>query len=133
MKIAMYNQVHQDDFRQLVQAYTLGETLLDTKFQDAAMDAIICKLRGRSGYTFYGIGAEIINMIYEGTTAESPARLLLMDIYTIHANEAQIRRLKNEVPADFVHDIAIGFASRKSAQPLNLMQHSAAKYHHKKH
>lgn len=95
------------------------------------MDALLCKLRSGSGYTFFEIGADLVNTIYEGMTAESPARVFLMEVFTIHANREQIKHLKSKVPTDFVHDIAIAFASRKSAQPLNVMQRSAAKYHHK--
>lgn len=119
---------HQNEFRQLAQCYVLGESLLDTKFQNAVIDAIYSKLRDGSGTTFHEIGAEVVTIIYKGTVAESPARLLMVDIFTSHANKDQMREVVEDVPAEFLQDLAIAFARQKT-RSVSKIEYKPSSYH----
>lgn len=70
------------EYLNLVKAYTLGDKFLDTKFQDAAIDAIIQKTvsKATDGGSWYPVG-EVIEYVYSNTNKSALIRKLLVDMY----------------------------------------------------
>ncbi|OOQ83208.1 hypothetical protein PEBR_36322 [Penicillium brasilianum] len=69
------------EYLDLVKAYVLGEKLLDTRFQDTAIDAIVEKSRSnaKDGKRWFP-GGEVIEYAYKNTTESAPVRDSLVDI-----------------------------------------------------
>ncbi|KAK4543233.1 hypothetical protein LTR36_005783 [Oleoguttula mirabilis] len=86
----------------LIQAYILGEKLLDTHFKDAVIDCIIDKLR-----TTRTFDVRLTNLIYDNTPEKSPLRRLLQDVYIWSGNAAWLDEelLGEYVNAEFVLDL----------------------------
>ncbi|KAL5113617.1 hypothetical protein ACEQ8H_008510 [Pleosporales sp. CAS-2024a] len=88
---------------QLAKMYALGETLMHVEFQDAVIEALmtICEERDK-----YPTG-EQINIIYEGTMPNSPARKLLVDFFCWEGGEKWIEGedFANTKPTEFVNDL----------------------------
>ncbi|KAF2869126.1 hypothetical protein BDV95DRAFT_596788 [Massariosphaeria phaeospora] len=61
----------------LAKAYVLGEALSDADFQRAVMNAIILNCEYNNSIP----SLAIVNLIYRGTTASSPARRLMIDFF----------------------------------------------------
>jgi hypothetical protein len=64
-----------------VKAYALGDSLLDTKFQNTAVDAIIKKSisKAKDGACWYPVG-DVIEYVYNNTHESAPIRELV-DMY----------------------------------------------------
>lgn len=71
----------------LSRLHVLEEKLLDVVFQDGVLDAIICLTRQRIEGINYFPGNNDINIIDRGTSRWSPARRLLVDIFTLEADK----------------------------------------------
>ncbi|KAH7094875.1 hypothetical protein FB567DRAFT_586223 [Paraphoma chrysanthemicola] len=87
----------------LVQMYVLGEEMMDTRFQDATIAALISRCLKHKNYPV----TDQVNVIYEGTYSTSPARRLLVDFF-VYAGDRQWvsgRDLANCFHADFVNDL----------------------------
>ncbi|KAH7085231.1 hypothetical protein BKA63DRAFT_559873 [Paraphoma chrysanthemicola] len=81
--------------------YVLGERLMDLEFQDAIMSAMIarCEIDWPSNIE--------VCIIYEGTTAASPARRLMVDIFCREGDEDWIDSEDGDkLPIDFHRDLA---------------------------
>ncbi|KAF2130160.1 hypothetical protein P153DRAFT_269394, partial [Dothidotthia symphoricarpi CBS 119687] len=63
--------------RRLARLYVLGEKLMDQQFQAAIIDAMIEFVEEKRLLP----SMHCIEIIYNGTTAESPARRLMVDIW----------------------------------------------------
>jgi hypothetical protein len=73
------------EYLDLVKAYVLGDKLLDTLFQDTAIDAIVEKSHSNAqdGKRWYPVG-EVIEYAYSNTTESALIRELLVDMYVYH-------------------------------------------------
>lgn len=75
-------------YKLLAQLYVLAERLLDSECRNSIITEILrlWNLKNSEGTRCWGPTGVPVNIIYEGTTAGSPARDLLLDI---HANYAR--------------------------------------------
>lgn len=70
------------EYLKLVKAYTLGDKLMDTEFQNAAIDAIVEKSNSTAsdGKRYYPV-AEVVEFAYNNTHVSAPIRRLLVDMH----------------------------------------------------
>lgn len=108
-----------EEYLQLAKAYTLGDELIDGDFQDAIIDAIVdkCNSKASDGQSWFPVGA-VVQQIYRHTLKSSKARRLLTDLYITHGSGGWLRVMKqDEIPAEFLFDLAIGFLDRERYDP----------------
>lgn len=65
-----------DEYEILVNAYILGEKIIDQEFKDSVADAIIEKLRSSRRFD-----TTLTNLVFDNTPPESPLRRIWMDAY----------------------------------------------------
>jgi hypothetical protein len=117
------------EYLDLVKAYVLADKLLDTRFQDTAIDAIIEKScsNAKDGARWYPVG-EVIEYAYRNTTESAPVRELLVDMYAKHGHSEWLHDWADSasVPRPFLLRLASKLLDRQgdSAKPLE-----AYKYH----
>ncbi|KAK5120538.1 hypothetical protein LTR85_006194 [Meristemomyces frigidus] len=98
----------------LAKLYVLGEELLDSNFQDCIIDAFICALRevrakpAKTSTFRYCLRKQTVNLIYDGTPQKSPARQLMVDVYTREATGEAMKDENNNVQVhpEFLLDLA---------------------------
>lgn len=77
-------RVANQEYLKLIKAYTLGNKLMDTGFQNAAIDAIVEKSHSvaSDGKRYYPV-AEVVKFAYndKNTHASAPIRRLLVDMH----------------------------------------------------
>lgn len=65
-----------DEYKTLVQAYILGEKIMDQDFEDSIADAIVEKLRSLRRFD-----ASLTDLVFDNTPSGLPLRRLWMDVY----------------------------------------------------
>jgi hypothetical protein len=77
------------EYLNLVKAYVLGDKILDSRYQDAAIDAIVekCQSKAQDGANWFPVG-EVIRYAFDNTNESAPIRELLVDMYAIHGYRA---------------------------------------------
>lgn len=113
------------DFIPLARLYVLGEHLNDTRFQDAVISAIVVltQEKDQDGIHWYP-GMDAINIIYDGTTAESPARRLVVDFHVRHGTENWIKdHCVEGDPENFHHDFLIDLSQALLKDRVLLRKH----------
>lgn len=100
------------EYYDLVSAYVLGDKLLDAKFQNAVLDAIVdtCSTADRRDRKVYFPDANAVSHAYNNTTKSAKIRNMLVELY-LHAAEA--KWLSEEHPKEFLFSVAEGFAKRR--------------------
>lgn len=100
------------EYYDLISAYVLGDKLLDAKFQNAVLDAIVgtCSTVDRQDGKVYFPDANAVSHAYNNTTKSAKIRKMLVALY-LHAAEAQW--LSEEHPKEFLFSVAEGFAKRR--------------------
>jgi hypothetical protein len=101
------------EYKVLAHAYALGERLLDTSFKNAVLQALCDAIGNQPYYETTCLGATTIHIIYGGTTAGSPARRLLVDIWAYAACEQWATQL-DVMPHDFVVILARALSTSRS-------------------
>lgn len=121
------------EYVQLAKAYVLGEMLQDVNFKDAVLDAILIKSRTRAsdGQTWFPVGPAI-RYIYDGTPESSAARRLLVDLYTYNAHADWLTQWanKDELPKEFLFDLAVATLGKRPCPPASLAQKAGACEYH---
>nr|WNZ75802.1 hypothetical protein [Trichoderma harzianum] len=121
------------EYIQLAKAYTLGEFLQDVDFKDAVLDVILIKTRSKAsdGQTWFPIGP-VIRYIYEGTPESSAARRLLVDLYTYHGHGDWLKKwaAKDDLPKQFLLDLAIAALTKRSCPSVFLAKEKGACEYH---
>jgi hypothetical protein len=109
----------------LAELYVLGERLQDQSIRTAVIDSIV----GSWGGDFLITGPA--NIIYRGTTARSPARRLMVDLFLAYGAECE---LDHRCEADFLLDVASALFSKATSHtdpknyrnlPLNAADYSS--------
>jgi len=76
---------------------------------DAAKETVLAAILARSKELFHGDlyypAIDSIQIIYEGTLEGSPARQLMVDLYTNFVTSAFITEKADAVPKDFLKDL----------------------------
>lgn len=99
------------EYYDLVSAYVLGDKLLDAKFQNSVIDAIIdtwFTADIRDGKVYFP-DADAVSHAYNNTTESSKLRQMLVALY-LHA--AGYQWLSEKHPKEFLLSVAKGFAGR---------------------
>jgi hypothetical protein len=95
------------EYVDLVKAYVLGDKILDSKFQDTAIDAIVEKSKsvGTDGVRRYPNGWAI-KYAFNNTNESAPIRKLLADMYAYRANSAWLQDWAASIPQPFLFQVA---------------------------
>ncbi|PNP57774.1 hypothetical protein THARTR1_01932 [Trichoderma harzianum] len=121
------------EYVQLAKSYALGEFLQDINFKDAALDAILIKTRSKAsdGQSWIPFGSTIRH-IYEGTPESSAARRLFVDLYTYHGHGDWLTNWanKDDLPKQFLLDLAIAVLTQRSRPSNSLAQDKGACEYH---
>lgn len=112
----------------LVDAYLLGEKLMDVSFKNAVMAAIITSFchSPRSERRFPCTAD--IEALYDRTTPTSPLRSLIVDlwVYVAHTSKGWMRDVEN-VPKEFLIDVTKAMIKKRPTpsdqRPWELMDH----------
>jgi hypothetical protein len=89
----------------LAQLYVLGERLLNAKYQDTIIHEIfrLSKIAyGPQKVTYY-LGTPFVNVVYQGTTSQSPARRMIVDVAVYHDSKAWLNKGRD---AGFFFDLS---------------------------
>ncbi|KAL6824003.1 hypothetical protein V8C40DRAFT_247034 [Trichoderma camerunense] len=121
------------EYIQLAKSYALGELLQDTNFKDAVLDGILLKCRSNAtdGQSWFPVGPAIRH-IYDGTPESSPARRLLVDLYTYHGRGDWLTdwASKDDLPKQFLLDLAVETLETRACPPVPLSQvRGTCEYH----
>lgn len=107
-----------DQMGRLVDAYLLGEKLMDVCFKNAVLAAIIASFchAPRSERRFPRTSD--IEAIYERTTPSSTLRALMVDlwVYVAHTSTGWMRDVEN-VPRDFLIDVTKAMIKKRPSPP----------------
>lgn len=124
-------QLGNTEYVQLAKAYVLGDYLRDTNFKNAVIDAIMDKTVSPllDGRCWFPVGA-VISCIYDNTLESSPARKLLVDVYTRKGMGAWLREWASvaDLPKEFLFDLAVSVLDRRPQPAFDIME-DPCKYH----
>ncbi|GFF94256.1 hypothetical protein IFM47457_09823 [Aspergillus lentulus] len=97
------------EYLNLVKTYVLGDKILDCKFQDAAIDAIVekCLSKVQDGASWSPVG-EVIRYAFDNTSESAPIRELLVDMYAIYGKRVWLQDWAEpaNVPQPFLFKLA---------------------------
>lgn len=96
------------EYLKLVKAYTLGDKLMDTVFQNAAIDAIVEKSTSMAsdGHKWYP-DTEVVEFAYNNTNKSAPIRQLLVDMYvSVGHSEWLDDENPDSVPQPFLFELS---------------------------
>ncbi|CAG8899964.1 unnamed protein product [Penicillium egyptiacum] len=100
------------EYHDLVEAYVLGDKLLDAKFQNSAIDAIVEKCSepdAQDGKRWYP-GVDAITHAYKRTVKSATIRSLFVDMYVDTATDKWLNR---EFPKEFLYSVVEGLMKKK--------------------
>lgn len=98
------SETTRDLFRYLAQAHLLGLRLMDDRFQNATMDAIVSRMG--SG-TFPGHNT--VQLLYDDTNEGSPIRRLMTDVHVFAASASWVENKDfSSYHPDFINDVIKG-------------------------
>ncbi|PYI15781.1 hypothetical protein BO86DRAFT_415703 [Aspergillus japonicus CBS 114.51] len=117
------------EYLDLVKAYVLGDKILDIRFQDTVIDAIVekCHSIARDGLRWYPVG-EVLEYAYHNLAASAPILELFVDIYVAQASSSWLHDWAD--PTTIPQPLLLRLASKllnqrdTSEEPLE-----ASKYH----
>lgn len=116
------------EYLNLMKAYTLGDKLLDTKFQDTVIDAIVDKsvTPAQTGACWYPTDEEV-EFAFNNTSDSAPIRTLLVDLY-VFAGCSRLVRCENpaDVPQPFLYELALKLLDQRDGPRQKI---EASKYH----
>lgn len=97
------------EYLNLAKAYTLGDKFMDTKFQDATIDAIVesSHVRMPNGSLWYP-GIHVVQYVYDNTKESASIRTLLLDMFLMSGNGGWLLEAKDRssVPQPFLFELA---------------------------
>jgi hypothetical protein len=102
------------EYTMLTKLYVLAEMLMDENTKETVHSAILA----RSKEAFSGDqksrypGPAPIRIIYEDPPEDSPARKLMVQLYTEIAYGSFLTQLPKEMPTDFFYDLSISLISK---------------------
>lgn len=108
---------HWGEYVNLSKLYVLAEMLMDEDTKNVVLAAILDKskevsVNGTLSYTYYLDGTSI-QIIYDRTPEGSPARRLLVDLYTTFGDETFKLAEFPDLPKDFFFDLAVNLMAKR--------------------
>jgi len=97
-----------DEYATLAKLLVLAEKLMDEQAKAAVLAAISARSKEPfSDGNLYYPAIDSVQIIYEGTSEDSPARALLVEMYTESVTSAFVTDKSDAVPKDFLQDLAL--------------------------
>jgi hypothetical protein len=96
----------------LSRCYVMGEKLMDIGFKNATLNALIDAKINQPFYKARYPGQRSMNIIYDGTLEGSPARRLLVDIWSTEGAENWANSLSDEISPSFALDLSKALLTR---------------------
>lgn len=97
------------EYLNLAKAYTLGDKLMDVKFQDATIDAIVetSQVGLVDGLRWYP-GTGVVQYVYQNTKVSASIRTLLVDMFLMAGTGAWLLESedRSSVPQPFLFELA---------------------------
>lgn len=102
-----------DEWLALCRLYVLAEYLVDRWAKNRVVDGMHAYLtevlptepKHESPRKLFS--TEAVQVVYDGTPESSPLRRLMVDLYAIHGRDLWLKDVKDELPVDFLYDIAL--------------------------
>ena len=120
-----------EEYLQLAKSYVLGDVLVDADFKDAVLDAFIDKSRSKAtdGFNWYPAGS-VVRHIYENTQDNSPARRLLVDMYTACGQSDWLTKHASpeDLTSEFLLDLAVSLLDKRPC-PGEVLKKDTCLYH----
>lgn len=120
-----------EEYLQLAKSYVLGDMLVDADFKDAVLDAFIDKSRSKAtdGCNWYPAGSPVRH-IYDNTQDNSPARRLLVDMYTAYGHSGWLTRHASpeDLTSEFLLDLAVSLLDKRP-RPGEVLEKDPCVYH----
>lgn len=97
----------------LCRLYVLAEYLLDRQAKNRVIDGIYAYLtetlpaEPKHDHPSNLFSVEAIQEVYDGTPEDSHLRRLVVDLYAIHGKDLWLKDGKQELPTEFLYDIAL--------------------------
>jgi len=106
------------DLPALVHAWALGAYLNDSDFENAVMNAIVLLISESQPFGWQlSVKTEMINLVYESTTAGSPLRRLMVDIWIRCGNERYLGEECKDTSPFFLADLVTALLPAAKARP----------------
>jgi hypothetical protein len=103
-----------DEYATLSKLFVLAEKLMDDNAKVAILAAISARSKElHSDKTLYYPAIDSIQIIYDGTPNSSPARQLLVSLYTDFVTSAFVTEMSEAVPKDFLYDLSISLLTKR--------------------
>jgi hypothetical protein len=94
------------EYLSLSKLFVLAEKLMDAKSKEVVLAAMLARSKEPFVYNgLYYTGIDSVQVIYEGTQEDSPARRLLVQLFTDFGDAAFITEKADEIPKDFLYDL----------------------------
>jgi hypothetical protein len=117
------------EYLNLVKAYVLGDKILDSRYQDEAIDAIVekCQSKAQDGANWFPVG-EVIRYAFDNTNESAPIRELLVDMYAIHGKRIWLQDWAEpaNVPQPFLFKLATTLLDWRNGAKLSFQ---SSRYH----
>lgn len=113
-----------DEYTSLSKLFVLAEKLMD----DTAKKVVLAAMLARSKEPFsdkqlYYPALDCVQIVYEGTPEQSPARQLLVQLYTDFGNADFITEPAGAIPKDFLYDMSLSMLRNR----VTLKEHNGAR------
>ncbi|OJJ99584.1 hypothetical protein ASPACDRAFT_119158 [Aspergillus aculeatus ATCC 16872] len=114
----------QQEYLHLIKAYVLGVKLLDTKFQNTVVDAIIEQRQSSSqDGKSPAPGREAIKYAYSHTSSSAPIRRLLVDITANRTTDPKwLTSTENDKPGAFLLELVAKLMDRRATKKEPLVK-----------
>ncbi|CBX98424.1 hypothetical protein IAQ61_010516 [Plenodomus lingam] len=120
-----------EEFDALAHLYVLAEKLLDTETKKTVLKAMLAASRvPRLDGTIFSPGFTTIEIIYEGTSAGSPMRKVLVDLYVYRAHRDSVTSFGNDkvYPLEFYQELTRAFVLTRAETAANGPLRDASSY-----
>lgn len=102
------------EYMDLVKAYVLGDKILDSRFQDTVIDAIVEKSQSKGkDWKYWHPNIDVIKYAFANSNASAPIRKLLVDMYANNARSSWIHKWAADLPHQFLFQLASTLLDRR--------------------
>ncbi|KAF2827444.1 hypothetical protein CC86DRAFT_439935 [Ophiobolus disseminans] len=113
-KTSTDSSVVADKYAVLSKLYVLADKLMDDTAKETILAAILARSKEAFKGSLYYPAIDSIQIIYEGTREGSPARQLMVDLYTDFVTSSFVAEKAEAVPKEFLHDLFISLLTKRA-------------------